>query len=116
MSIVQIRLMLWLGRDFNPMTQRRPAHTLGRSDFSIALIVGYGQAVAETARLETDALILCLIALSSGHLVAGDGRWRLHSLEVVDLDRWPELSMQHKGRYVRDLGRLDGDRPAVRSA
>jgi hypothetical protein len=57
---------------------------LGRSDFSIALIVGYSQTGAETARLETDALILCVIALPSGHLVAGDGRGRLHSLEVVD--------------------------------
>jgi hypothetical protein len=39
---------------------------------------------AETARLETDAQIHCVLALSTIHLVAGDGLGRLHWLEVMD--------------------------------
>ncbi len=38
---------------------------------------------AETARLEVDAGIIGLAALSDGRLVAGDSLGRLHWLEIV---------------------------------
>jgi WD40 repeat protein len=47
---------------------------------------------AETARLEMDAPVDCVLALSTLHLVAGDGLGRLHWLEVVDRGRRPEVN------------------------
>jgi WD40 repeat protein len=39
---------------------------------------------AEEARLEVDAAVYCLAALSDGHLAAGDKLGRIHWLEIVD--------------------------------
>ena len=41
-------------------------------------------ASADSARLETDAPVNCVLALSTIHLVAGDSLGRLHWLEPVD--------------------------------
>ena len=41
------------------------------------------EAAKEIARLEIDAIVFCLIALSDGRLVAGDQLGRLHWLEIV---------------------------------
>jgi WD40 repeat protein len=38
---------------------------------------------AELCRLEVDAPVLCVIALSDKYLVAGDGMGRLHWLDIV---------------------------------
>ena len=82
-------------RLWDAATGTETAHFKGHSGFAIALCVlpdgrlasGSGDNTirlwdvatgTETARLEVDAPVGCLTALSSNHLVAGDNLGRLH--------------------------------------
>jgi WD40 repeat protein len=56
----------------------------GSEDNTIRLWDVTTGAETETARLEVDAPITCVVALAPGRLVAGDAIGRLHWLEIVD--------------------------------